>query len=247
MIETGLFAPGRALWLKSRILQSLALVGLELKRKESAFEVQRTLCQKAHPVIFDVGAHTGETSTEYRRRFPDGKIYAFEPFPDTFRVLKRCFSEDNNIIPFELALSNYSGSTILHSNRADSSNSLLETANSADLYWGDWVKTIDSITIQVETLNNFCNDHSIDRIDILKIDAQGSELNILRGALDMLRRKAIDLLYFEIIVAPTYVNQPRIDEYFSFLYALGYRVVDLYELYKQNHELLQMDGLFAAR
>jgi len=157
------------------------------------------------------------------------------------------FSKDNNIIPFELALSNYSGSAILHSNHARGTNSLLETADSAELYWGDMVKTIDSISVQVETLTNFCDNHSIDRIDILKIDAQGNELNILRGALDMLRRKAIDLIYFEIIVAPTYVNQPQIDEYFSFLYGLGYRVFDLYELYKKNYELLQMDGLFTAR
>jgi hypothetical protein len=89
--RSGLFAPGRALRLKSLILQSLALVGLELKRKESPFDVQRALCQKTHPVIFDVGAHMGETSTEYRHRFPDGKIYAFEPFPEPFLFLKRFF------------------------------------------------------------------------------------------------------------------------------------------------------------
>src|SRR5438045_6368894 len=92
-------------YMKTLILRSLALVGLELKRKVSPFYIQRALCQKPRPVIFDVGAHTGETSTEYRRRFPDAKIYAFEPSPEPFLVLKRSFSKDSNITPCELALS----------------------------------------------------------------------------------------------------------------------------------------------
>src|SRR4051812_11623464 len=156
-------------YVKTLIRQSLALVDLELKRKEkSAFDVQRALCQKPCPVIFDVGAHVGETSTEYRRLFPDAKIYAFEPFPGSFLALKRSFSEDGNITVLELALSDYSGDTILFSNKATGTNSLLKTGASAELYWGDMVRTKDSISVKVETLANFCGNHSIDRIDILR-------------------------------------------------------------------------------
>jgi hypothetical protein len=75
--------------MKTLIQRSLALVGFELRRKgKSAFDVQRSLCPKPRPVISDVGAHVGETSTEYRRLFPDGKIYAFELFPESFLALR---------------------------------------------------------------------------------------------------------------------------------------------------------------
>ena len=121
----------------------------------------------------------------------------------------------------------------------------MQTANSAELYWDDIVITTDSLRVKVETLTNFCNSHVIDEIDVLKIDAQGSELNILRGARHLLKRKSIDLLYFEMIIAPTYENQPKMHEYFSFLYDLDYQLVDLYDLVRRGNKLLQMDCLFA--
>ena len=229
------------------IKRSLAVIGLEVKRKKSAFAVQRALCQKPRPVIFDVGAHVGETSTKYRRLFPDGKIYAFEPFPESFLALKLAFSGDNNITPLQLSLSDYSGEATFFSNNWSHTNSLLKTSESAEQYWGDMVRTKDSLRVKVETLTDICRNYSVPTIDILKIDAQGNELNILRGALDLLRRKAIHLLYFEMIIAPTYQTQPKIDEYFSFLYGLGYRLVGLYDLVEKDTELLQMDGLFTAR
>ena len=58
-------------------------------------------------MIFDVGAYLGQTVAEYRRLFPEGKIYAFEPFPEHFLFLKRSFSEDNNVKVLEQALSDY--------------------------------------------------------------------------------------------------------------------------------------------
>jgi FkbM family methyltransferase len=232
---------------KTLIKQSLAVAGFEIQRKKSAFDVQRALCQRPRPVILDVGANVGQTVTEYRRLFPDGKIYAFEPFPESFLTLKRSFSEDNNITPLELALSDHSGETILFSNNVAGTNSLLKTDERAERYWSDIVRTKDSVPVKIETLTNFCSSYSIEKIDILKIDVQGNELNVLRGALDLLERKTIDLLYFELIIAPTYENQPRMDEYFSFLYGLRYRVVDLYNPVKHGYELLQMDVLFAAR
>ena len=107
--------------MKTLIKQFLALAGLELKR--SPFNVQRALCQKPRPVIFDVGANVGYTVTKYRRLFPDAKIYAFEPFPDFFRALKRSFSKDNNTTLSELALSDHSGQAVLFSNNNRDTNS----------------------------------------------------------------------------------------------------------------------------
>ena len=48
-----------------------------------------------------------------------------------------------------------------------------------------------------------------------------------------------------MIIAPTYENQPKMHEYFSFLYDLDYQLVDLYDLVRRGNKLLQMDCLFA--
>ena len=235
-------------YMKTLIQQSLALAGFELRRKEkSAFEVQRALCPQLRPVIFDVGANWGETVAEYRRLFPEAKIYAFEPFPEHVSFLKTTFSKDGNVLLSELALSDHSDERLLFSNNVSATNSLLKTETGAELYWGDMVLTNDSLSVKIETLSNFCKLHTINKIDILKIDTQASELNILHGAVELLERKAIDLLYFEIIIAPTYEHQPRLDEYFNLLYGLGYKLVDIYNPAKKDYRLMQMDALFNAR
>jgi len=74
---------------------------------------------------------------------------------------------------------------------------------------------------------------------------QGAESRVLRGAREMLRRKAIDLVHLEVIVAPTYVGQSRPDEIFSLLCEAGLSLVDFYDIWKRGPVLLQFDALFA--
>jgi FkbM family methyltransferase len=232
---------------KALIQKSLSLIGLEIKRRPpSAFDIQRRLCQKNDPVIFDVGANIGQTLVEYRRLFPSSKIFAFEPFPDSFLVLKQSFGQDRNTMLLELALSDHSGEEMLFCNNAAVTNSLLETSKEAERFWGDIVRTKNVVAVKVETLETFCNIHGINHIDILKIDTQGTELCILRGARCLLKLKQIEFLYLEITIVPTYVNQARFDEVFSLLYSFDYRLVDIYP-HKKNSELLFIDALFAKR
>jgi FkbM family methyltransferase len=234
--------------LKALVNKSLSFFGLELKRKDkSALDVQRLLCRRPQPVILDVGANIGQTATEYRRLFPDSKLYAFEPFPECFISLNKTFSGDCNTIPVNMALSDYSGEALLFSNAASVTNPLLETVDDAERIWGEAIRPKNSISVRVVTLNEFCMANSIDYIDILKIDTQGTELPILRGASDLLKRNAVDLIYFELIVVPTYKDQTRIDECFNHLYRLGYRLFDVYNLRRKNNRLLQMDVLFTWR
>ena len=53
---------------------------------------------KKKPIIFDVGAHKGETLIEYKKHFPDSLIYCFEPFEDSFNELTLLRKNYNNVI-----------------------------------------------------------------------------------------------------------------------------------------------------
>jgi hypothetical protein len=71
-------------------------LGYEIRRQRSrpddldAFDQQhRLLADVVSPLILDVGAHWGETSARYAALFPNGKIHAFEPFPESFAILER--------------------------------------------------------------------------------------------------------------------------------------------------------------
>ena len=58
------------------------------------------------------------------------------------------------------------------------------------------------------SLDTFCKDEQIERIDLLKMDVQGGELGILQGARQLLAQKKIAVIYSEVFFVPMYQNQP---------------------------------------
>ena len=84
------------------------------------------------------------------------------------------------------------------------------------------------------------------RIHILKLDVQGAELRVLKGAERLLREHRIDIVYCEVILAPTYVGQAPLFEYLRFFHELGYVLFSVHDLQRRRGQLLQMDALFVA-
>lgn len=147
-------------------------------------------------VLFDVGANVGQFAREARRELPRTKIYSFEPHPRSFEKLSQSGPVDL-IDRHCLALSNIAGEVVLYeySNEGDGShiNSLVPDARFPARfgYTGRPIKVISA------TLDGFCAGESIDRIDFLKIDVEGAELSVLKGAAGMLARGKILAIYFE--------------------------------------------------
>jgi FkbM family methyltransferase len=64
------------------------------------------LIENPSPVIFDVGAHRGESINFFRSIYPQSKIFTFEPSPDNFKELLLKISSYENVFPFNLAFGN---------------------------------------------------------------------------------------------------------------------------------------------
>jgi FkbM family methyltransferase len=211
----------------------------------SAFGVQRQLIQRESPMIFDIGAHIGTVTQEYRSLFPDATIHSFEPFSSSYVSLERRFSQDGNIFPHQVAVCENTNKQTLYSNRSAPTNSLLSRDSLADALWGQGLlDTSSKIEVESTTIDCFCAENDIRAIDILKIDIQGAELRALQGAEDMLSRQAISLIYLEIIIGETYVEQPRFLEYIQRLDSYGYELFDLYNPVHRYMRLIQTDAIF---
>jgi hypothetical protein len=102
------------------------------------------------------------------------------------------------------------------------------------------------VTVPTQTLDAFCNEHQIDSIDILKLDVQGAEKKVLAGAVNLLNRRAIKTVYLEMIIAPTYVGQSRLDEIFKLMNDGDLSLVDIYDIGRSGPLLLQFDALFSC-
>jgi FkbM family methyltransferase len=143
--------------------------------------------------IFDVGANIGQTAKQLRVRFPNAAIYCFEPHPDTFKKLA-FNTKREGILRFNKALSNRVGEAELFSYDSDVLNSLTPTAPYA-VRFGQPVRK--KILVQTTTIDDFCVTHKIPGIDILKVDAEGADLQVLQGADKTLSTKSIGFVYVE--------------------------------------------------
>ncbi len=232
-----------------KALRSLgSALGLRSKRPHvGAFDVQRRLVRNEQAVIADVGAHLGQTARRYRRLFPQATLHCFEPFPASFDALSRGLANDPKLHAHQLALGAVPGRRSLNVNRSSATNSLLRSDDRAEAYWGrDVLVTDSSIDVAVTTLDAFCIERSLAHLDILKLDVQGAELDVLAGAERLLRGQAIDIVYMEMIVAPTYVGQRELHDYLSFFRAHGYVLFDFYNPVRKHGRLLQTDNLLVG-
>lgn len=198
-------------------------------------------------MIFDVGAHRGETAVRYRTLFPAAVIHSFEPSPESFRALAAVAASTTGIEPHCLALSDAAGTAMLNVNRSAATSSLLPSAATGRHYWGEGLlDTQERVEVRTQTLDGFCAERGIGAIDVLKLDVQGAEHAVLRGASRLLGGAAIDVIYMELIIAPTYVGQRTLHEYLELFAEHRYELFDLYNPVRRRERLIQADALIVS-
>ena len=145
-------------------------------------------------VFFDVGANNGQTITRARQKFGNCRIFAFEPHPKTFEQLTSNNAKTLNIELFNLALGSEIGEKTMFEYSNSRINSLRPNAQFVARFM---TEAIRQIRIDCTTIDRFCWDHRIERVDVLKIDTEGFDFEVLRGATSMLARRGIKFIYFE--------------------------------------------------
>jgi FkbM family methyltransferase len=209
------------------------------------FWVQSVLVKNENPVIFDIGAHVGSVTARYRKIFPGGTIHVFEPFRESFQALKERFGSCPAVRLNETAITDSVGRTIFNANVSSKTNSILKSDPRVSESWvGPFHDTTSTIEVPTTTIDAYCEANAIDRIDILKLDVQGAELQALNGAKSTLQRHCARQIYMEVLIAPTYVSQPRFEDYLQFLRSVGYEVLDIFNPLRRDLRLLQLDVIF---
>jgi len=147
--------------------------------------------------IFDVGANTGNYSqmvVEYFEGKHNYHIHAFEPCAVSFEKYNNQHSSNSKIVVNNFALSHSLGSAELYMDQAGSVLASLTQRNISHFNINHGAR---QETVVLNTLDNYCNNRSISAIHFLKIDVEGHELDVLRGAKEMLASERIHLIQFE--------------------------------------------------
>lgn len=147
------------------------------------------------PLVIDVGANVGAYSAKVKSLCPDAVIYAFEPHPKTFARLSSNASE-KGYTAINAGCSDMRARVELYDYKESGDGS-----SHASLY-GEVIEELheaerQSHTVDVTTVDGFVDQREIHKIDLLKIDTEGSELKVIEGARKSISAGLIDVIHFE--------------------------------------------------
>lgn len=206
-----------------------------------AYADMRKLAATDDPVVFDVGANRGQTIEQFRKAFARPVIHAFEPGREAFAELQRRTAGIAELHLNNVALGARTESRTFLQNERDDMSSFLEL--SAD----GWGGVKDRYPVEVTTVDDYCAAHGIERIDVLKSDTQGFDLDVIKGAQRTIDHHAIGLIFMEITFSDMYKGLPRFDEIYAFLADRRFALVSFYDFYYQRGRAGWTDALFIAR
>src|SRR5579859_4190527 len=145
--------------------------------------------------VFDVGAHFGEFSTELRSLCPQARIWAFEPHPAAFLRLSEAGAAAG-FTSVNRGLSDQPGRLELY-DYADRTTGTSHASMHPDVFRSVHHAEASSVVVEVTTVDDFMESERLSRLHLLKVDAEGHELAILRGAQRAIRSGAVDVIQFE--------------------------------------------------
>lgn len=208
---------------------------------DPVLDMTRFVPDGSQRTIFDVGANRGQFLNQLRLHYSQAAIHSFEPSPATFQALSAKTAGMANVSTWNLALGARAGKSTLLENVSSDMSSMLELGSQGH---GRVEKHTE---IDIQTVDDFCQKHSISRVDILKSDTQGYDLEVFKGAERMMRENRIGLVYSEITFDEIYKNLPPIDEILRFLRERDFVLAAFYKMEFKRPIVGWTDALFVNR
>ena len=178
--------------------------------------------------VLDIGAYEGQWSRLFTSIYPDANVLMIEANTEKEKTLKEIGNykiallggKDNEEVDYYKCL-----------NGVPTGNGIYPE-NTEHEFQPEKRKAI-TLTTLLGSEKGF---------DLIKMDVQGSELNIIKGALPIIKNTKYLLL--ELQTYPYNKGAPQIEEVVSYLHGLNFGFVDLFDLMYSNNHLIQVDGLF---
>lgn len=140
-------------------------------------------------IVFDIGANVGDWTNQVLLSHKNICLFSFEPLNFLVESMKKRF-KDKNVKIYE--------SAVYSEEKTINFNYYKKWPQSSSIYsqnWlTPWLEEPKKIAVKAIYLDKFCADNKISHINFLKIDVEGSELDVLKGTSDLLKKHAIDFI-----------------------------------------------------
>ena len=175
---------------------------------------------KLGQTVLDIGAHIGLTAILFGQKVGNkGRVFSFEPTPISFKTLKETIRINNLekvITAVNSPVTDKSGQVNFYI-----SDTAVDVANSL-VAW-EKGKELHGITLNATSVDDFIQQQKIEKVDFMKIDAEGVEYKVLNGAKETLKtHKPLVILALHPVALNT--NGDSLKEIYIFVKALGYQI-----------------------
>ena len=214
--------------------------GYDITRKNNGYFDRRVAFFNQHgiTVVLDVGANVGQYASRIRSLGYKGRIESFEPEPESFAKLQQHFSADHDWRGHQVAVGASRGEVLLQVSEKRSLSSVLSpNTNLAGSLPGASVEKTEPV--RMESIDSVWS--SVVRPDdivALKVDTQGFESEVLRGARESLAD--VSILEVELAFAEFYEGQRLLYEMIPEIRDLGFRLIDIDDSRRSSHEVHPM-------
>ena len=181
----------------------------------------------------DLGANHGSHSIFMSNICTNGKIYAFEPQPKVFQALTLNvqINKYRNIVLYNLAASEITGSTLY-----------LDKANSSGQYFNSgWSRALPTFSLE-SSLSVALDDFEFNKITLIKMDIQGSELLAINGMKQLLKRDK-PYIFFEVEDIHLKMHKTSSGELISVIAAEGFTIYRIESDYPVDHIAVPNEGV----
>lgn len=205
----------------------------------------RIVVGREDPVCLDIGANEGQTIRLLQRAFQRPRIYAFEPSRAIFEKLQTQW--------FRYPVTFHScalGASVHQSEFINYEKSVLSSLLPLDHDEENRFRHTREVSrelVEVQTVDRFVEQNQLTRVDLLKIDTQGSDLAVLEGSEEALAEGVIQAVLVELNFVPMYQGQPRAQEIVNFLAKHQLHLVDYYDKVREQFTLAWCTALFGRR
>lgn len=177
-------------------------------------------------VMVDGGAHDGQMAGRFIERFPGLRVHAFEPNGDLLPKLKANLSGTAGSVN-QLALSSETRTLKMFINDSPMTSSVLPRNENSERYFDAVTRTKEVRELKAVSLDDWFDRSGLERVDIIKLDLQGYELEALKGARRLLER-GVRAVYLEVNYVPFYEGSCTFGEIDVFMRSRGYKLFNLY-------------------
>jgi FkbM family methyltransferase len=197
--------------------------------------------------FFDIGANVGNYTQMLKNSFNSARIHAFEPLDRNYIHYCAAFKNCNDIFPNKMALGAEESIVTIHSSEgthhehATLYKEVLEDLLAKDQFFSE--------EIRMTTIDSYCIEKNISEIHFIKIDTEGHEFDILKGAQTMLKEGRIKIIQFEFNEM-NIVSKIFLKDFYSLLKDFEFYRLDTESLiplgkYNSMNEIFQFQNLVA--